>query len=115
MGEDASSIEQEIRDRRERLDYTLDALEAKAAYAMDWRHQFRENPKVGLAVAFGVGVMAAGMLPGGSQDEGYPRKNGRTSAAVTSLQTAILGILANEARHYLQRQFGSPRSNGRTD
>ena len=109
MGEDTSAIEREIRETREQLDSTVDALEAKAAHAMDWRQRFRESPKASLALAFGVGVIASGMACGNSDYEGRHRSN----VAMNSLKTALLGILAVEARRYAQRQLGW-RGSGRT-
>lgn len=109
MGEDTSAIEREIRETREQLDSTVDALEAKAAHAMDWRQRFRENPKASLAIAFGVGVIASGMACGNSTSQGRHRPN----AVMSSLKTALLGILAIEARRYAQRQVGW-RGSGRT-
>ena len=113
MGEDTNAIEREIREKREQLGSTVDALEAKAAHAMDWREKFRENPKTSLAVAFGVGVVASGMLFGDSDYDSRNGRNRRTSAAANGLKTAILGILAAEARRYVKQQFSS-RGSGPT-
>ena len=99
MGEDADSIERHIDDERARLDSTVDALEAKAARAMDWQWQFREHPGMGLALAFGAGAIAAAAL-GSSHDSdpGASRRRSRLNTAGVGLETAVMGILANKAR-----------------
>jgi hypothetical protein len=107
MGEDTNAIEREIRERRAQLGSTVDALEAKAARAADWRQRFRENPKTGLAIAFGVGVIASGMLSGDSEYDGRHRNSGRSKSAMSGLKTALLGVLAVEARRYVQGQLRS--------
>ena len=110
MGEDADSIERHIDEERARLDSTVDALEAKAARAMDWEWQFREHPGMGLALAFGAGALAAAALSNShdlEQGSGSSRRRSRLHTAAVGLETAVMGILANKARVYLREQFGS--------
>lgn len=110
MGEDADSIERHIGEERARLDSKVDALEAKAAQAMDWQWQFREHPATGLALAFGVGALAAAVLSGSYDSApGSLRRRSRLYTTVVGLETAVMGILANKARVYLREQFGSGR------
>lgn len=108
MGEDASAIEREIRERRAQLDSTVDALEARAARAMDWQQRFQENPNAGLALAFGVGLIASGMLSGDSEPDGRGRRdNGRTNGMLSSVKSALLGMAAVELRRFVRQQFAS--------
>jgi hypothetical protein len=90
----------------------MDALEARAHQALDWRRQFRENPRAGLAVAFSVGVVAAALLGRRHEDfvvvDGLPvsRLPNGSNSALQAIQTAILGFLAHEARQFVAGQFG---------
>ena len=108
MDENADAIERHIDEERARLGTTVDALEAKAARVVDWRAQFRERPGTGLALAFGAGALAAAVLGGdGDSDRHYFRGHSRARTAITGLETAVLGILANEARRYMRDHFSS--------
>jgi hypothetical protein len=108
MDENADAIERHIDEERARLGSTVDALESRAARAVDWRAQFRERPGTGLALAFGAGALAAAVLGSdGYSDRRQYRGHSRARAAITGLETAVLGILANEARRYMREHFNS--------
>lgn len=57
MGETASQIENHIEETREDLGSNLQELEARVRLAADWRRQFRKNPPLFLALAFGSGLL----------------------------------------------------------
>ena len=57
MGKTTHEIETEIVDARNRLGRDLNALESRIRETIDWRAQFRRNPNVFVAAAFGVGLL----------------------------------------------------------
>jgi hypothetical protein len=61
MGETASQIENHIEETREDLGSNLHELEERVKRATDWRLQFKNNPSLFLAVAFGAGLLIARM------------------------------------------------------
>jgi uncharacterized protein DUF3618 len=61
MGETASQIENHIEETREDLGSNLHELEERVKLATDWRRQFRNNPAIFLALAFGGGLLLARM------------------------------------------------------
>ena len=105
MDESANSLERHIDEERAQLGAAVDALEAKAARAMDWRAHFRDYPGTGMVLAFGVGALAAAAF-GGNGDHS-DRHRGRLHGAMSGLQVAVLGVLASEARRYVRENFGS--------
>ena len=118
MDESANSIERHIDEERAQLGATVDALEAKAARAMDWKAHFRDYPGTGMVLAFGAGALAA--VAFGVDDDGYSdgeyssrrrrrdgRSRSRVRSAMSGLEAAVMGILANEARRYVRERFGS--------
>jgi Protein of unknown function (DUF3618) len=118
MDESANSIERHIDEERAQLGATVDALEAKAARAMDWKAHFRDYPGTGMVLAFGAGALAAAAF--GGDDDGYSdgeysgrrrrregRSRSRVRSAMSGLEAAVMGILANEARRYVRERFGS--------
>ena len=53
-------------------------------------------------------ALAAAVLGGdGDSDRHYFRGHSRARTAITGLETAVLGILANEARRYMRDHFSS--------
>lgn len=88
MGETTDSIRRDIDRERHLLEENLEGIESKVQgatnqvqdkveevqnkvkEATDWRVQFDRRPMVGLAVAFGGGVLLTSMLGGGDKDRG---------------------------------------------
>jgi hypothetical protein len=62
MGETTHQIEAHIEDTRAHLGSNLHELEDKVKAATDWKQYFQTNPMTLLAVAFGGGVLLAGVL-----------------------------------------------------
>jgi hypothetical protein len=62
MGQTTERIESEIREEREKLRTNLDELGNRVRSATDWRRQFRDNPALGLGLAFGAGLLLASLL-----------------------------------------------------
>jgi hypothetical protein len=65
MGEKSDQIERHIRETRSDLSENFSELEDKVKTAVDWRAQFEERPGTMIALAFGGGVMLAGLLSSG--------------------------------------------------
>jgi hypothetical protein len=57
VGEDTSTIEREIRDRRDNLDRNLEELEDKARELVDWRTHYREHTALFVGAAAGLGFL----------------------------------------------------------
>jgi len=64
MVETTRQIETYIENKREDLGSNLQELEHKLKSVTDWRQQFRNSPMTLVAVAFGGGIVLAGMLGG---------------------------------------------------
>jgi ElaB/YqjD/DUF883 family membrane-anchored ribosome-binding protein len=62
--ETAEQIRQKIQEKREELGANLGKLEQKVKDVTDWRKQFRDRPFSALGVAFGAGVLLAGIFSG---------------------------------------------------
>jgi ElaB/YqjD/DUF883 family membrane-anchored ribosome-binding protein len=62
--ETAEQIRQKIEEKREELGANLGTLEQKVKDVANWRKQFRERPFSALGVAFGAGVLLAGIISG---------------------------------------------------
>jgi hypothetical protein len=85
MVETTHQIETYIENKREDLGSNLHELEHKLKSVTDWRQQFRKNPMGLVAVAFGGGIVLAGML-GGQRRRRRAASSGDSSTgnAVTS-------------------------------
>jgi len=57
----SDQIESHIRSTRQDLLCNLEELERRVKSVVDWREQFRRNPALGAALAFGVGFLLASM------------------------------------------------------
>ena len=62
MGQTTEQIETHIEDKRADLKSNLQELEGRLKSATDWRHYFKQNPGMMLAVAFGGGVLLSAMM-----------------------------------------------------
>lgn len=64
MGEKSDQIAHEIEQRRAILKTDLQELERRVETLADWREQFRKRPFTLMGLAFGGGLLLAGMFPG---------------------------------------------------
>jgi hypothetical protein len=64
MASTTEEIENHIESKREQLRSNLHELEERVKSMIDWRQYFRNNPGVGVGLAFGTGLMLAGLLRG---------------------------------------------------
>ena len=62
MGETTDQIETHIETKQDDLRSNLEELEDKVKSVTDWRHQFRNNPGLMLGLAFGGGMLLAGVM-----------------------------------------------------
>jgi len=62
MDKTRDEIESQIEGEREALRSNLEELRDRVRSAADWRSQVRNNPMLGLALAFGGGLVLAGIL-----------------------------------------------------
>jgi hypothetical protein len=62
MGKTPDQIETHIETKRGDLRSNLEELEDKVKSVTDWRQQFRSNPGLMLSLAFGGGMLLAGVL-----------------------------------------------------
>ena len=62
MGETTDQIETHIETKQDDLRANLEELEDKVKSVTDWRHQFRNNPVLMLGLAFGGGMLLAGVV-----------------------------------------------------
>lgn len=118
MGQTSDQIENQIETRREDLRSNLEELEDKVKSATDWRQQFRNNTGTLLVVAFGGGLLLAGITRrGGRRDyrgspgtlaERIERAPRRTSPRLQELrqtwdhiQSALIGVAASKVKDTL--------------
>lgn len=62
MGQTTDQIETHIETKQDDLRSNLEELEDKVKSVIDWRRQFRSNPGLMLGLAFGGGMLLAGVL-----------------------------------------------------
>jgi hypothetical protein len=62
MGETTDQIETHLETKQDALRSNLEELEQKVKAVTDWRRQFRNNPGLMLGLAFGGGMLLAGVL-----------------------------------------------------
>lgn len=76
MGQRSEQIESEIQEERDRLRSNLDELGNRVRSVTDWRQQFRDHPALGLGLAFGAGLLLAGLLRPTARSPGaYARRD----------------------------------------
>ena len=105
MGQRTDQIEAQIEEERGELRSNLDELGARVRSATDWRHQFRNNPMLGLGLAFGGGLLFASLLRGaarGRNPRGNPeRGRGQLLSAWEAIQGALIGVTVNKVTDVL--------------
>ena len=62
MGETTDQIETHLETKQDALRSNLEELEQKVKSVTDWRRQFRNNPGLMLGLAFGGGMLLAGVM-----------------------------------------------------
>jgi len=138
MGKTPDQIETHIETKRGDLRSNLEELEDKVKSVTDWRRQFRNNPGLLLALAFGGGILLAGAVrrprrrtnhrpsPGLALGREPPRPDGRRLqmrqvwddiqgaliAAVTSRITDTLAGAVPGFRHRFGSRRRSPSARG---
>jgi hypothetical protein len=98
MGQRTERIESEIREERDRLRTNLDELGDRVRSATDWRRQFRDNPALGLGLAFGAGLLLASLLrPSGARPAQYAQRpesgRGQPPNAWGAVQRTLVGVV----------------------
>lgn len=58
-------IESRVRDTTDQVQHKVEDVQQKVKDATDWRTQFEHRPMLGVALAFGGGVLLASMMGGG--------------------------------------------------
>ena len=105
MGQRTDQIEAQIEEERGELRSNLDELGARVRSATDWRHQFRNNPMLGLGLAFGGGLLLASLLRGaarGRNPTGHrERGRGQLVSAWEAIQGALIGVTVNKVTDVL--------------
>ena len=117
MGQTTDKIEANIETKRAELEANLDELEYKVKAATDWKHHFRNHPMTMIGVAFGGGVVLAGLL-GARRNRRHYRgneapANGGVIRNVTgqarhkafetmdTIQDALLGVAATKIKDFV--------------
>jgi hypothetical protein len=95
---EATRLEYEIQRERAELAENIQAIEARASRAANWRYQFAQRPAAGAGLAFVAGLAAARMMAGGNHNQ-------RHGGGLTGLRAALLGIITAEAREYLRSRW----------
>lgn len=102
MSEETEDIEGDIEDEREELRSNLEELGDRVRSVADWRQQFRHRPLAGLAVAFGGGLILAGLMRRAPRGRVYRLETGAASGrrrqldnAWEAVQSALIGVLAS--------------------
>jgi hypothetical protein len=108
MGERTEQIEGGIQVERAELRANLDELRSRIRSATDWRRQFRSHPMLGLGLAFGGGILLAGLLRAAPRGSHPPhasttRSSGRGQLlnAWETIQSALIGVAANKVSDVL--------------
>ena len=111
MGSTSDEIEHHIESTREDLRSNLQELEGRVKSVADWRQHYRNKPGVALGIAFGGGLLLAGLLGGSrARSNGYhapapPRgaTRGHVLRAWDNIQSALVGIAASRVADGLAR------------
>ena len=98
MGQTTERIESEIREERDRLRTNLDELGDRVRSATDWRRQFRDNPALGLGLAFGAGLLLASLLrPTAARPAQYAQRpeaaHGQPLNAWGAIERTLVGVV----------------------
>ncbi len=133
MGETTDAIRDQIDQERhqleenlvgieERVKHTTEQVQERVQNATDWRQQFEQRPMLGLAIAFGGGMLLGSMIGNGEgRDRGYgppppqsyaqPYTGGDRSGADVGRQNvsntmdhvkgALMGVAAAQLRSFL--------------
>jgi hypothetical protein len=80
MVENSEQVERRIAERRNSLSNDISELERKAKEAVDWRAQVEQRPGTMMGIAFGVGILLAAILGGGSRRLRAPKAEEPVSA-----------------------------------
>ena len=102
MRDRTDHIESQIKEERGELRANLDELGARVRSATDWRRQFRHNPMLGLGLAFGTGLLLAGLLRNTARNTRHyaasspPSGRGQLLNAWETIQSALVGVAANK-------------------
>lgn len=107
MGEKTDEIESQIREERAELRANLDELGDRVRSVTDWRRQFRNNPVLGVGLAFGGGLLLAAILRSPARDvphhapSGSASGRGPLSTAWETIQSALIGVAATKVTDVL--------------
>jgi hypothetical protein len=98
MGQTTERIESDIQEERDRLRTNLDELGNRVRSATDWRRQFRDNPALGLGLAFGAGLLLASLVrPTAARPAQYARRPesgpGQSQNAWGAIQRTLVGVV----------------------
>lgn len=74
--ETTTQVQEKVEDVQHQVQDKVEEVQEKFKEVTDWRTQFDQRPMVGLAVAFGGGVLLASMLGGGDKDRGRSSYSG---------------------------------------
>jgi hypothetical protein len=107
MRERTDQIETQIREERDELRANLDELGAQVRSVTDWRRQFRKNPMLGLGLAFGAGLLLAGLSRGAARTPSDHASDGLRpgrrplSSAWEGIQGALVGVATTKVSDVL--------------
>ncbi|HEX2281233.1 MAG TPA: DUF3618 domain-containing protein [Thermomicrobiales bacterium] len=115
-------IESRMMDTRDQMQHKVEDVQHKVKEATDWRTQFDRRPMVGLAVAFGGGVLLASMMGGGNKGQsqggmyqpqfqsqgsnghpGYDAGRQHVSSTFDNVKGALLGVAAAQLKTMLSQ------------
>jgi hypothetical protein len=103
MGEKRrEQIESELQEERDELRANLDELRDRVRSATDWRQQFRNNPMLGVGLAFGGGLVLASLLRRAASGErsyaqrGAASGHGQLLHVWEAIQSALIGVAASK-------------------
>jgi hypothetical protein len=112
MGTTANQIENHIERTRENLGSNIQELEEKVRSVTDWRHHYQENPLTMIGLAFGGGVLIAGMI-GGRKKRRYSVQDGDRHSVISDRQKdkaletwdnikgALIGVAASRFKEFV--------------
>lgn len=115
MGPTTSEIEAEIENKREDLLCNLQELETRVKSVTDWRRHYRNNPAAALGLAFGGGLLLAGLVGGRpSSRRGVLATRAELASGVApgrhlilrswdGIQNALIGLAASKVAETLCR------------
>lgn len=104
METNPQEIERELSQERTALGQNVAELEHRAKDAVDWRKQFDKSPGLLLGLAFGGGLLLAGLGSSSSSSDDTPRdtvRPSRASAGLERIAAALIAAGATRAVRYL--------------